>query len=475
MTRCVLMALIGLLLVPICAAHDGPPASPTARSNPTCAASELSRAQSLAAVERIINLVRSAHYGGLPRPMESAFEQVRKSLPDRIAEWKLALQINTVLSIAHDGHLALRLPPASELVCAKLPLELAWSEAGLLVRQGSAIEAGSRILSLGGVPLLGLQRKAEESIPHENIYWVRHVFARQIARSDQVLAYGIASADGGVDAVYETPDGHRRSAHLVLQSKPAVDDQAITWQISNASSTAVLRLPNLESSAKNSERVSAFFREVIAKKLAKVAIDLRGNPGGEGSVVIAVLRHLGLSTFDCYALDVRPSPELHAEQPSFDITKIAPVFQAAGLQPPKPGALTYRLPGNLVLAGIGKELGPPPKELAAGRRLYLLVDGGTFSSAALFALLVRDNALGTLVGEPIGTSTSFNGGELDIPIPNLEYFLSLSAGYLVRPKPEFGESPTLIPDIFLPVTTESLRSGRDPAVEYLLGAAPGKG
>lgn len=42
---------------------------------------------------------------------------------------------------------------------------------------------------------------------------------------------------------------------------------------------------------------------------------------------------------------------------------------------------------------------------------FLLVDGGTFASAAL----------GMLVGEPVGASTTFNGGEFDIPIANLDW------------------------------------------------------
>jgi C-terminal processing protease CtpA/Prc len=109
--------------------------------------------------------------------------------------------------------------------------------------------------------------------------------------------------------------------------------------------------------------------------------------------------------------------------------------------------------------------------VASDRRLFLLVDGGTFSSAALFALLVRDNHLGLLIGEPVGTSTSFHGGELDLPISGTDYFLSVSTTRLERPDAAAGVSPTIPPDIFIPLSASTLAAGKDEAVDYVLRAA----
>jgi hypothetical protein len=108
--------------------------------------------------------------------------------------------------------------------------------------------------------------------------------------------------------------------------------------------------------------------------------------------------------------------------------------------------------------------------VAAGRQLFLLVDGGTFSSAALFALLVRDNHLGVLIGEPVGTSTGFHGGELDIRVAPIDYFLSISTTRLDRPDIAAGISPTILPDVFIPLSGSSLAAGKDDALDYVLRA-----
>ena len=97
----------------------------------------------------------------------------------------------------------------------------------------------------------------------------------------------------------------------------------------------------------------------------------------------------------------------------------------------------------------------------------MLTNGGTFSSAALFAALVRDNHLGSLVGEPTGNSVTFNGSEIERPIPGLPYTLHLSTARLLRPDRLAGPSPTLLPDLRAPQTPAALSAGRDAAVERI--------
>jgi hypothetical protein len=121
----------------------------------------------------------------------------------------------------------------------------------------------------------------------------------------------------------------------------------------------------------------------------------------------------------------------------------------------------------LVLSMLAQRLPPPAPEPARPVDLYLLVDGDTFSSAALFSILVRDHRLGMLIGEPTGNPPSFNASELALEIPDLPYFLNLSTARLIRPDVNAGPADTILPDVFLPMTAEALATGIDPALDYV--------
>ncbi len=99
--------------------------------------------------------------------------------------------------------------------------------------------------------------------------------------------------------------------------------------------------------------------------------------------------------------------------------------------------------------------------------LYLLTDGGTFSSASLFAILMRDNHLGMLIGEPTGNPPSFNASEIHLDIPHLPYYLNLSTAALIRPDADAGPAETILPDVLAPMTANALAAGSDPALDYV--------
>ena len=379
--------------------------------------------------------------------------------------------MNTALATTNDGHLGLHLSDKSAASCARLPLELAWSDAGLFVRSGGSVPAGSRIMSIAGKSLAALQQIALTTVPHENVYWARSELARLLPRADVARGEGLTGADGAITVRFTRPDGSF-GVELMRPVEPTARPVAwISFELFPERSTALLRLSRLDDNDEAAAKLAEFLSAVIRGQIRKVVVDLRGNPGGEASLAVAILRYLGHTNYGFFSVDVRLSRELHDEQPRFDPGNIGPAFVAAGLKPPPADARGYWVPGPLVLAATTQSLPPPPQEMATDRRLFLLVDGGTFSSAALFALLVRDNHLGVLIGEPVGTSTSFHGGELDLPISGTDYFLSLSTTRLDRPDVVAGVSPTILPDIFIPLSGPALAADKDEAVAYVLHAA----
>jgi hypothetical protein len=451
------------------------PAAALPPASASCATETLSQQQTRAALAAIAQHIRSAHYGsleGIPPTLATALETLRREAPPTMPAWKFASAVNRALATANDGHLALHLRADVEAHCPRLPLAFTWGDTGLLVRSGGTVPAGARVISIGGKSLLALQQEAVATIPHENVYWARAEMARQLTRLDGMLAYGLTATDGTVTVTFEGPEGTTQSQRIAPTEPSAPPQEWISYKLFPERSTGLLRLSRMGDNQEASGRLKEFFAGVIQNQIRKVVVDLRGNPGGDVSLAVAILRYLGQTKYESFSADIRASRELLEDQPRFDPEKVGPAFLAFGLKPPPTHATRFELPGPIVLAAIMQGLGDAPPEVAADRRLFLLVDGGTFSSAALFALLVRDNHLGLLVGEPVGTSTGFHGEEVDIRIPNLDYDLSVSTTRLDRPDRDAGLSPTILPDIYLPVTGSALASGKDDALDYVLRADP---
>jgi hypothetical protein len=435
-----------------------------------CGTDFLSVTQAQAAAEYVRTQVRNAHY--LPRsdladPPLKQLSLLSKSITAPITSALLAHRLNIALASARDGHLRLELAPDVAAGCDALSITLGWTEDGLLVLPGSEVPAGARIVSIGNRSLDDLEALAIAAIPHENVYWAHSSFARQIVRADALAAFGIADPDGSVEIVYRTVAGDAARVRL-RPSKAAMPTRAwVGYELYDADSTGLLWLQRCDPNDEFFSTLAAFIRAVKEHNLHKVVIDLRGNPGGDSSVALAVLRSLGLSVARGFSVDVRVSTELLHDMPMFAPSTVAAAFQAVGLPGPAPAAKRYMIPGSMVLGLLTQRLGDRPFELVTGRKLYVLTDGGTFSSAALFATLVRDNNLGTLVGEPTGNAITFNGSEIQRPIPGMPYVLHISTARLVRPEESAGPAPALLPDLRAPQTTAALRAGRDAAMELI--------
>ncbi|MBL8270276.1 S41 family peptidase [Steroidobacter sp.] len=430
----------------------------------------MTREQGRTAVAFVGDRVASAHVGslqGMAPALQEGFRLLRDSISEPIAAAKLALSINQVLAHAEDAHLRLKLTSTAEEKCKQLPLTLAWTDQGLLVRSSTSMPAGSRVLAIGKYSLDEIDRLAVSSIPHENRYWAHSEFARLLPRADTLRSLGLLNPDDSVDISYQPRDGAPSTQRLRLGTTVSPPRPWIGYQLWPASSTATLWLDRCDVNDEFHATLSRFVAEVRQSSIRKIAIDVRGNPGGDSGVALAILRAFGRAPTNAFSVDVRVSPELNAAQPAFDPKNMFPLLEKLGISNSPANARDYRLPGSLVLSMLAQRLPPAPSDAAPKVDLYLLTDGGTFSSASLFAILMRDNHLGMLIGEPTGNSPSFNASEIHLDIPHMPYFLNLSTARLIRPDVHAGPAETILPDVLAPMTADALASGSDPALDFV--------
>jgi C-terminal processing protease CtpA/Prc len=97
----------------------------------------------------------------------------------------------------------------------------------------------------------------------------------------------------------------------------------------------------------------------------------------------------------------------------------------------------------------------------------VLTGPATFSSGDWFAVVVHDNRLGTIVGEPTGNAPSSYGDVLSFSLPRSGLAYSLSFKRWVRPDPALDPATCLEPDALVPRTPESIASDSDTVLDWL--------
>jgi C-terminal processing protease CtpA/Prc len=190
--------------------------------------------------------------------------------------------------------------------------------------------------------------------------------------------------------------------------------------------------------------VKAFFTEVSEKNIRNIAIDVRRNGGGNSSVINEFFKYLKIDQYRSYSGDVRYSEEIAPK---------AGYTRTSGYERGKP----HRMPNAKV----------KDTKLLFGGKLFVLTSTHTFSSGNWFAVLVKDNALGTILGEPTGNAPSSYGDSPSFQLPNTGFWFSVSHKKWVRPNPDNDPEDALYPDIPVYTTIEDIIHGADPQLEKL--------
>ena len=377
------------------------------------------------------------------------------------------------MSFFPDAHLEGRLVDAEAAACARLPLRFQWNDGGLWVGHGSgAIPTGSRVTHLGTLSVAELESELALRIPHEVPQWVRAHGADLLPRIDTLRFLGVIGRTGTVRVGFVTPSGKPGNANLPTQVAATVTPQRpwVGYEIHAKQRTGYFRFDRFEYDAEFAATLDKFLTAADAAAVTRIAIDIRGNPGGDSSVAVAILDALGFDSYAAFTVVPRPSPALAQGIPPLMPAALNPMLEQFGLPPIPLDAPTYVLAPPLVLAQLRGRVAalPPLHHLKAQPQLFLLTDAGTFSSGTLFTELVRDNHLGRLVGQAPGNSASFNGTEQHIDLPGTPYYLNLTMARLLRPDVGADGAASLEPDVPIEVTGADLAAGRDPALEYVL-------
>ncbi len=188
--------------------------------------------------------------------------------------------------------------------------------------------------------------------------------------------------------------------------------------------------------------MDAIFQEIKAKKSHDLIIDLRGNGGGNSSMGDYIFSYLYAEKFCAFSkIRIKLSRELLS----------LPDFKAEA-----PEDWT-NLEGMVVTALLGTEVPAPKRDAFFSGRIFLLVDGETFSSASDFATMFRDYRVGTILGSETGGLPVSFGDVFTFTLEHSGICCGVSCKQFFGPKPRPGDDEHgVLPDI--PATGKHLRA-----------------
>lgn len=176
---------------------------------------------------------------------------------------------------------------------------------------------------------------------------------------------------------------------------PSEPKDFVYYDIDEQKSLAVLTLTTCNYNQTYIDYVKAMFTEIRQKNIQNVAVDLRGNSGGSSFVANELIKYLPIERYSDCSYDCRC------------------------------GFITFHVnSGNLKNNRY--------RNLTFEGSVYILTDKDSFSSARDFAMLIQDNNLGKIVGEPSANKVKCYGEVTYFYLPNTGMFVQISTKYFYR-------------------------------------------
>ncbi len=378
---------------------------------------------------------------GFDPQQEAVIAQVRQQVRETGTSTEFLLLISQIAAALGDGHTAFRL----QFRDRRVPLDLVWLADGLYVlRSRGQARAGERVVRIGSMTEAEILASLRKYISADNDHALRVMGERLLMQETMLRTLGLLEADGTVPVTLEGTEGVRevRMGLTEVPSSPPVLRPGrpwIGWEIEPEHGLGILHLDRCDPNREYDQVLQEFFTALAEGGVENIVVDLRYNPGGNSQVVNRFLRYLAVDTYRSFGMTIRYS-QAASKQRGYK--------QISGQDSYPPLVLPNQKIEGLTFSGS----------------IYVLISPRTFSSAVLFATVLADNGLATLVGEPTGNAPSSPGDILTFRLPHSGYSFTVSRKLFLRPRGDSCDD-TLQPHVYVPTGIQDILSRRDPQLE----------
>ncbi len=427
------------------------------------------------------------HRYATPREMDAAFAALDRAFAHGATLAEAYLAFSRFASSVRCGHTYANFFNQRRAVQhalferGRVPFTFRWLDGRMIVTHAftDSLRPGDEIAVLDGIPAATILARLMPYGRADGHNDAKRVASLQVDGTSRYEAFDIfwpllcPHRDDAVTAQVRAPSGARRPVRLALQSYDArlaslaalepttTQENAPLWQCTPlADGAALLRMPTwvtYNSSWPWQAWLDSTFAALAGGQVRDVVIDLRGNEGGSdvGDAIVSHLIAAPVPRQQVVRL-VRYRRVPDALRPVLDTWD--PSFFDWGDAAKDSSAQWFRLRRDAD-DDVGGTIAPRAPRFDG--RVWVLV-GATNSSATFeFARTVRQNHLGTLVGQPTGgNQRGINGGcffFLRLPRTGLELDVPLIGQFSPAPQPDAG----LDPDVRVDPTAADIAAGRD--------------
>ena len=190
--------------------------------------------------------------------------------------------------------------------------------------------------------------------------------------------------------------------------EPQPTTSFVTYEIDNENNIAILYLDECNNTKEYKNVLNEMFNEIKQNNIENIAVDLRNNGGGDSSVATEFLKYINIDKYQDWKSEIRR------------------------------GIFNIKTKKHTIKN--------KKKDNAFNGNVYVLTSIDTFSSAMDFAMLIKDNNIGTIIGEASSNNPNSYGMITRFVLPNSKLYAQISTKKWYRIN-ETTEEKFIEPDI----------------------------
>jgi hypothetical protein len=368
-------------------------------------------------------------------------------LPDSLSKWDIWMRIHGLLALFNEGHTMFH-PPSEEIGdYLRFPLKIKIDDnTKQFIVTGTESDTlkthlGDRIIYINGISSDSLIKQFRRGTAADNETFFRFIVESHI---DEGL-YTVFGAPEYFDIQFlsggEVITEHCRSIKYI----PEKIIQNYTFKIIQ-DSIGLIDMNSMDSFRDFKKFCKSTFKYLNKNKISSLIIDFRGNSGGNSKIGDELIKYLSDVSFLQYEKVIIKFSVI-SRMKFLNPLNINPLFK-------------LNLSRHLI--------NPYPESKRFTGNVYILIDGGTFSSAGSTVWCIDHYNIGTSIGEESGGLGVHFGHPKKRILPNtgLEYVVSRRKWYQIGA--DDNSTYGLIPDYKVELSTEDIRNNRDTCLEYAI-------
>ncbi len=337
----------------------------------------------------------------------------------------------------------------------------------------SSVSTGDRVYAINGIPIPEMTEQLLRFPPGERIAFRKQLVEKRF----DMLLWNVYGFKGEYEIEWGPSEGETHHVQKItgvteetLQEKRNVPvksgENSLIQTFRSLPDTKIGILKIDSFSAQTKDQIVPFLEEsfthIQKEGIRHLIIDIRQNSGGNYRYPATLLG---------YITDQPMSKKLYPSSKVKSSSQVKKYLQ---------NSLAWYLPWFLVKSDsyfspfespfgevvvVQEKLESTENPLRYNGRIYVLTGPSTYSSAAMFAVVVKDYQLGILVGEETGGLANFYASTYRFDLPRTHLPINVSCQYNYRPSGE-DDGKGALPDNEIKPTLEDKIAGRDTVLEF---------